>query len=31
MRLFNERLLQNPEFDGCIVPTAEGLTVAVKK
>lgn len=31
MRLFNERLLQNPEFEACIVPTAEGLTVAVKK
>ncbi len=31
MRLFNERLMQNPQFEACIVPTAEGLTVAVKK
>lgn len=31
MRLFNERLLQNPDFNACILPTAEGLTVAVKK
>lgn len=31
MRLFNQRLFQNPNFDTCILPTAEGLTVARRK
>jgi predicted O-methyltransferase YrrM len=31
MRLFNERLFANPNFETCILPTAEGLTVARRK
>jgi predicted O-methyltransferase YrrM len=30
MRLFNERLMKNSSMKACIIPTAEGLTVACK-
>ncbi len=31
MQQFNERLLRNPDFVSCLIPTSEGLTVAIKK
>lgn len=31
MRQFNERIFKNPEFITCMIPTSEGLTVAIKK
>ncbi|MBY0384239.1 O-methyltransferase [bacterium] len=31
MRQFNERLFKNPNFTTCLIPTSEGLTVAIKK
>ena len=31
MHGFNERLLRNPQFVSCLLPTSEGLTIAIKK
>ncbi len=31
MHSFNERLLRNPQFESCLLPTSEGLTIAIKK
>lgn len=31
MRAFNQSIFENKEFYTCIIPTAEGLTVAIKK
>lgn len=31
MREFNERLFKNPHFQTCLIPTSEGLTVAIRK